>query len=450
LVIGSGQAAVPLAVYLKKQGKKVAIVEGAHIGGSCVNFGCSPTKTIIASARVAHLARRAGDYGVRTGDIDIDFSKVMERQQAIVHQFRGNNTKKMRQNDVELIHAYASFEDAHCICAGDEVFEAEHIYLNTGTQAVVPAIPGLQDVPFLDEQRILELTTLPEHLIILGGGYIGCEYAQAFRRLGSKVTMIDHGEQLLKREDEDIAGWVKKTLADEGVQIILKADVTEVSEQDGSPVVGVKFGNGRAQNMRGSHLMVAVGRTPNTERLTLDRAGIQTDARGYIKVDDHLRTNVPHIWALGDVNGRGAFTHTSYDDYTIIRDNLEGGSLSVSRRILAYGVFTDPPLARIGMNEKAVRASGRKALIGTMPMKSVSRAIEMDETRGMIKVLIDAETEQWLGAAIVGIGGDEALQVILGQMYAQAPYTVLRHTVFIHPTIAELLPTLLSKLQPLE
>lgn len=449
LIIGSGQASTPLATFLAGQGKKVAVAEGEHIGGSCINYGCSPTKTIVASARVAYLARRGADYGVQTGEIAIDFEKVMARQRAVVQQFRRSGESKLRASGVDVIRAYASFEAPKRVRAGDETIEAEHIYINTGTRAIVPDIPGLQDVPFLNEHRILELNTLPDHLIILGGGYIGCEYGQAFRRLGSKVTIIDRGDQLLKREDNDISAWVKKILEDEGVEVILNSRVSEVKCSEGKTIVTVKLADGTTRDITGSHLMVAIGRVPATDRLALDQAGIETDDRGYIRVDDHLQTNVPGVWALGDVNGHGAFTHTSYDDYEIIRDNLEGGDLRLSRRIVTYGVFTDPPLGRVGMSEKEVRQSGRSALIATMPMKSVSRAIEMDETGGMMKVLVDAETKKWLGAAIIGVHGDEALQVITGQMYADAPYTVLRRAVLIHPTVAELLPTLLSRLEPL-
>jgi pyruvate/2-oxoglutarate dehydrogenase complex dihydrolipoamide dehydrogenase (E3) component len=449
LIIGAGQAASPLARLLADKGQKVALAEGAHVGGSCVNYGCTPTKTIIASAKIAHQARRGAEYGVITGDVSIDFKRVLERAHEILLGMRNNNVRSLERRKVPILRDFATFEDPHHVRVGDTLVEADRIYINTGVHGIVPDIPGIQDIPYLDEKRILELDAVPEHVIILGGGYIGIEFSQALRRLGSRVTVIDTNPQILKREDEDISRLAQQILEEEGIGFYLNARVTRAEGGPGRVKLTVVI-DGSSRVLEGTDLMLAVGRRPWTEPLALDKAGVETDARGFIKVDDHLRTNVPHIYALGDVNGQGAFTHTSYDDYMIVANNLDGGDLGVSHRIPTYAVFMDPPLGRVGLSEKEVRESGRKALMATMKMASVGRAKEMGETKGVMKVLVDAETERILGATLLGLSGDEVVNTIVGLMYADAKYTVLKHAVIGHPTVAELLPTMMQQLKPLE
>ncbi|MBI5668605.1 MAG: FAD-containing oxidoreductase [Chloroflexi bacterium] len=449
IIIGSGQAGTPLAKALADKGWTVAIAEGRQVGGSCINYGCTPTKTLIASARVAHLARRGADYGVNTGVVSVDFARVMERQKNVVRQFRSGSERRLSHNNITLYRDYAQFEAPKRVRVGGDVIEAERIYINTGARPAALSLPGLDTVPYLDNRSILDLDVLPEHLLIIGGGYIGLEYAQAFRRFGSAVTIIERSEQIMGREDEDIAQAAACILENEGIQIYTRTAIRQVEQRGGSIAVTVER-NGQQQVVTGSHLLVAVGRRPNSDRLNLDKAGVRTDDKGYITVDDHLQTNVPGIWALGDVNGRGAFTHTSYNDFEIVLDNLSGGTRKVSDRIPTYAVYLDPPLGRVGMSEHEVRRSGRKALKAVMPMENVSRAIERGETQGLMKVLVDAETERFLGAAIFGIEGDEAIHTFTDLMYADAPYTVMKNAVHIHPTVTELLPTLLGKLTPLE
>ncbi len=449
LIIGAGQAASPLARLLADRGEQVALAEAEQIGGSCVNYGCTPSKTIIASAKVAHQARRSADYGIHTGEVTVDFQKVLERARAISGGMRESNEKSLQRRHVKILRDYAVFEDAHHVRVGGKVVEADRIYINTGTVGIVPDIPGLSDLPYLDEKRILHLDTLPEHLIILGGGYIGIEYAQAMRRLGSRVTVVHTGEQILSREDRDIADAAREILEGEGITFYLNAQATRAEGRPGGLRLTVTDSDGET-TIDGTHLMLAVGRKPASAGLGLEAAGVSSDERGCITVDDHLRTNVPHIYALGDVNGHGAFTHTSYDDFTIVADNLDGGDLTVSRRHMAYGVFMDPPLGRAGLTEKQVRESGRNALMATLPMKSVGRAKEYAQTLGFMKVLVDADSKRILGAALLGLDGDEIVNAILGLMYADAPYTTLKNAVLIHPTVAELLPTMMTQLKKLE
>jgi pyruvate/2-oxoglutarate dehydrogenase complex dihydrolipoamide dehydrogenase (E3) component len=449
VIIGSGQAGFPLATALADKGWQVALAEGSHLGGTCVNYGCSPTKTIIASARAAHVARRGADFGVQSGPVTVDFGRVMERQRQIVQQFRSGIESRMDSLDnVTVYRAYAQLESAHQVRVGDDVIEAERVYINTGTRTLVPPVDGLEEAGFLDNISILELDTLPEHLLIIGGGYIGLEYAQAFRRLGSEVTVINRGGQLLSREDPDIAALALELLQNEGITVHLNAQARSV-ERRGAGFSMMIEEDGKGGELTGSHILVAAGRRPNSDRLGLEAAGVETDERGYIRVDDHLQTSAANIWALGDVNGHGAFTHTSYNDYVIALDNLNGGKRALSDRITTYAVYTDPPLARVGMSEQDARASGRKILMGTLPMSSVSRAIERDETHGLIKVLVDADSGQYLGATIFGIGGDEVVHSITGLMYARASHTVMKNAVHIHPTVSELLPTVLQNLKPL-
>lgn len=445
IIIGAGQAGVPLAGALTKKGWRVALAEGNLFGGTCVNVGCTPTKTIIASAHAAHIARRGADFGVHTGEIRIDFGKVMERAHTIAGTSRGNIEKRFNENPkLTVFREYAQFESAHRVRVGDTVIEADKIYINTGARASAPPIPGLDSVPHLDNVSILELKAVPEHLVVIGGGYIGLEYAQAFRRFGSRVTIIQSGAQLLDHEDADLAAAAVEILRGENIDVRLNARAKQVEAKNGG--VAVTVGQ---EVISGSHLLVAAGRKPNSDQLALDKAGIATDKRGFIVVDDHLQTSVPGVWALGDVNGRGAFTHTSWNDYEIVLDNLDGGTRKVSDRIPTYAVYLDPPLARVGMSEQDVRADGRKALIGVMQMKDISRAKERAETLGFMKVLVDATTERILGAAVFGIGGDELIHSLTALMYADAPYTVMKNAVHIHPTVSELLPTLLQDLQVL-
>jgi pyruvate/2-oxoglutarate dehydrogenase complex dihydrolipoamide dehydrogenase (E3) component len=451
IIIGSGQAGVPLAGALTGRGWKVALAEGGHLGGTCVNTGCSPTKTIVASARAAHIARRGSDFGVNTGAVSVDFARVMARKDAIVERFRGGIEKRLTGIDnLTIYRSFAAFDGANRVRVGDDVIEAERIYINTGARASAPSIPGLDAVDYLDNSSILEIKTLPEHLVIIGGGYIGLEYGQAFRRFGSKVTIIERTGQIMGREDADIAQAALELFEGEGIDVRLNASVSRV-EADGAGGIRVYFdAEGQSGVVTGSHLLIAAGRRPNSDRLNLASTGIETDKHGYIVVDDHLRTTAEGVWALGDVNGRGAFTHTSYNDYEILLDNLDGGGRKVSDRIPVYGVFIDPPLGRVGMSEQEVRASGIRALIGVKPMREISRAQERDETHGLIRVLIDAESQQFLGAAIFGIGGDEIVHSIVDLIYARAPYTVMKNAVHIHPTVTELIPTLLGELKPLE
>ncbi|NLF77254.1 MAG: FAD-containing oxidoreductase [Chloroflexi bacterium] len=450
IIIGSGQAGVPLAGALAGRGWQVALVERGPLGGTCINTGCSPTKTIIASARAAHLARRGADFGVLTGPVSVDFARVMARKDEIVRRFRGGVEKRLQDKEnVTIVRAEGRFEGPHLVRAGDHVLEAERIYINTGARAAAPPIPGLEEVPYLTNTTILDLTALPAHLVIIGGGYIGLEYAQAFRRFGSEVTIVERGPQIMGREDRDIADEALKILGGEGIRVLLDTETQRVARRANGIEITVRY-DGASETIAGSHLLVAAGRRPNSDGLNLEAAGVAVDARGTITVDDHLQTNVPGVWALGDVNGRGAFTHTSYNDFEIVLDNLDGGTRALSNRIPTYAVYIDPPLGRVGMSERQVRESGRKALIGVKPMAHIARAIERDETAGFIKVLVDAETKLFLGAAVFGIGGDEIVHTITDQMAAQAPYTVMQNTVHIHPTVSELIPTLLGELKPLD
>lgn len=450
IIIGSGQAGFPLAGALTSRGWKVALAESSQLGGTCINTGCSPTKTIVASARAAHVACRGADFGVQTGPIQIDFARVMARKDAIVARFRGGIESWLESiENLTIYRHFATFEGPNRVRVGDDVIESDRIYINTGARAFSPTIPGLDTVDYLDNTSILELKALPEHLVVIGGGYIGLEYAQAFRRFGSEVTVIELSQQIMGREDADIAEAALHLMQSEGIRVLLKTKTKQIQPSHEGVQVSVEV-DGQTQDITGSRLLMAVGRKPNSDKLGLDKVGVSVDGRGYITVDDHLQTNVPGIWALGDVNGQGAFTHTSWNDHEIILNNLDGGSRKVSDRIPVYGVYVDPPLGRVGMSEQEVRASGRKALIGVKSMSHVSRALERDETHGLMKVLVDAESGLFLGAAIFGIGGDEIVHSIIDLMYAGVPYTVMKNAVHIHPTVSELLPTLLGELKSLE
>ena len=449
-VVGAGQAGPGLARALAAKGWKVAVAEGEKVGGTCVNFGCTPSKTLIGSARAIYAASRGDEFGFHTGAFKVDFARVMQRQRDLVDAMRGRGERRLEQTEgLTFYRAWAQFEDPHRLRVGDEIVESERIYLDVGGRAVVPAIEGLDGVPYLDNKTLLDLNELPRHLIIVGGGYVAMEYGQAFRRFGSEVTIVQHGEQVLNREDPDVAQAVQCILEKEGVRILLKAKAKKVERRGGDIVLVIEH-DGQQREIEGSHLLIATGRRPNTDRLGVERAGIELDDKGFIKVDDHLKTSVEGIYALGEANGHGPFTHTAYNDYEIALDNINGGTRKLSDRFTIYGVFTDPPLGRVGMNEEDARKSGRKVLVGTLPMSDVNRASEFGQTEGFMKILVDADTQQFLGAALLGLDGDEVVHAISVLMYAKAPYTVLKNAVHIHPTVTELLPTVLDQLKLLE
>ncbi len=448
IVVGAGQAGPPLAGRLTDAGQTVAVVERKHIGGTCVNTGCIPTKTLVASAHAAHLARRGADFGVGTGSVAVDMAKVKARKDGVMLSDRtGVESWLDGMNGCTVIRGHARFEDLHTVRVNGEVISADRIFLNVGGRAVVPDIPGLADVDYMTNVSILELDQLPKHLVIIGGSYIALEFAQMYRRFGAEVTVVERGSRLAGREDPDVGAAIKDILENEGIQVILGAnDIRVAPDGDG---VAMTPRDGAAPIM-GSHLLMAVGRRPNTDDLSLDRAGVDTDNRGFIVVDDQLRTNVGHIWAMGDCNGRGAFTHTSYNDFEIVAANLlDNDPRRVSDRIPTYALYIDPPLGRAGKTITEVRESGRKALVGFRPMTRVGRAVEKGETQGFMKVVVDAETHQILGAAILGVGGDEVIHAILDVMSAKAPYDTLARTMHIHPTVSELLPTMLQQMKAL-
>ena len=448
IVVGAGQAGPPLAGRLTDAGLTVAVVERKHVGGTCVNTGCIPTKTLVASAHAARTARRGAEYGVATGSVAVDMSKVKARKDGIMLADRtGVESWLEGMTGCTLIRGHARFEDPHTLRVDDELIAADRIFLNVGGRAVVPDIPGLADVDYMTNVGILELDSLPEHLVIVGGSYIALEFAQMYRRFGAEVTVVERGSRLASREDPDVSDAIKDILEGEGIAVQLDADDVRVAPDNGGVAVTPRAG---AAAIVGSHLLMAVGRKPNTDDLGLDRAGVQTDKRGYIVVDDELRTNVERIWAMGDCNGRGAFTHTSYNDFEIVAANLlDDDPRRVSDRIPTYALYIDPPLGRAGQTVTQVRESGRKALVGFRPMTRVGRAVEKGETQGFMKVVVDAQTHQILGAAILGVGGDEVIHAILDLMSAKAPYDILARTMHIHPTVSELLPTLLQEMKPL-
>ncbi|AMP05079.1 FAD-containing oxidoreductase [Collimonas pratensis] len=451
IVIGTGQSGPSLAVRLAQAGRKTAIIERKNFGGTCVNTGCIPTKTLIASARVAHMARRAAEFGVMLDSpVVVDMARVKARKDLVVSQSNQGVASWLRSTpNLTVIEGHARFESAHGVMVNGELLEADEIFINVGGRATVPDLPGLKDVDFLTNSSMMEVDFLPPHLLIVGGSYIGLEFAQMYRRFGSEVTVIEGGPHLIGREDQKVSAAVKEILEGEGIQIRLGAKIQRV-EKRGDLVLLTVSDNGASYEVSGSHLLLAVGRIPNTDDLGLDKAGIKTDARGYVVVDDQLHTNVTGVWALGDVNGRGAFTHTSYNDYEIVAANLlDNDKRGVADRIQAYALFIDPPLARIGMTEREVRASGRPALVGTMQMARVGRARERSETQGYMSVLVDAETKKILGAMLLGIEGDEVIHSLLDVMYSDAPYTVIQRAMHIHPTVSELVPTLLQDLTPL-
>jgi pyruvate/2-oxoglutarate dehydrogenase complex dihydrolipoamide dehydrogenase (E3) component len=450
IVIGTGQAGPSLAARFAAAGMTVAIIERHKFGGTCVNTGCIPTKTLVASAYATHLARRGAEFGfVVHGDVRADMKRVKARKDEISGRSNRGVEEWLRGlTNCTVIQGHARFESPRTVVVKDEVLEADKVFIDVGGRATVPALPGIQDVPFLTNSSMVDVDFLPEHLVIVGGSYIGLEFGQMYRRFGSEVTIVEMGSRLLGREDEDVSEAVRKIVELEGIRIRLNAKCITLAKRGSDIAVGMECSEGPPE-VTGSHVLLAVGRTPNTDDLGLDRAGVATDQHGYIVVDDQLQTTVPGIWALGDCNGHGGFTHTAYNDYEIVADNLlSADHRRVSDRIPAYALFTDPPLGRCGMTDAEIRNSGRAALAVKYPMSRVSRATEKGETQGFIKISVDAETKQILGAAILGTGGDEVVQILLDVMYAKAPYTVVQRAMHIHPTVAEYLPTVLSKLEP--
>ena len=450
IIIGTGQAGPPLAKRFSAAGMSVAIIERKKFGGTCVNTGCIPTKTLVASAYAAHVSRRGAEYGFSNGDVRVEMKRVKARKDEVA----GRSNKGVEQSLRELkncivIEGHARFQSSRDVIVNDEILHADKIFINVGGRASVPPIQGINDASFFTNSSIMDVDFLPEHLVIVGGSYIGLEFAQMYRRFGSEVTIVEMGPRLIGREDEDVSEAILEILELEGIRTQVNAKCISLAKRDSRIAVGVNCDEGPPEVL-GTHVLLAVGRTPNTSDLGLDRAGITTDQRGYIIVDDQLQTNVPGIWALGDCNGRGAFTHTAYNDYEIVADNLLNGChRRVSDRIQTYALFIDPPLGRCGLTDAEVRKSGRTALASKYPMSGVTRAVEKSETQGFIKISVDAETKHILGAAILGTGGDELIHVLLDVMYAKAPYTVIQRAMHIHPTVAEYLPTVLSKLEPL-
>jgi pyruvate/2-oxoglutarate dehydrogenase complex dihydrolipoamide dehydrogenase (E3) component len=450
IIIGTGQAGPPLAGRLTRAGMKVAIVERKLFGGTCVNTGCTPTKTLVASAYAAHVARRAGDYGIAlTGTVQVDMPRVKARADAVSGKSRESVERWLREMEgCTVIHDQARFEGPDVVRAGDERLTAPRIFINVGGRALIPELRGVHDVSYLTNTTILGLDHVPRHLVVVGGSYVGLEFAQIFRRFGAEVTIVERMPKLISREDDDVSEGLREILENEGIHVRTSAECIALSADKEGVAVGVDCKEGPPEAV-GSHVLLAVGRRTNTDDLGLDRAGVAVDERGYIRVDDGLATNVPGIWALGDCNGRGAFTHTAYNDFEIVAANLlDGEKRKVSARIPAYALYTDPPLGRVGMTDAQARASGRKLLTSTRPMTRVSRAIEKGETQGFMKVVADAETRRILGAAILGTGGDEAIHGVIDLMNADVPLDVLRWAVPIHPTVSELLPTLLVDLKP--
>jgi len=450
VIIGAGQAGVPLARALAQSGRTTALIEREHVGGTCINEGCTPTKTMVASARVTYLARRGADYGVQTGPVALDLTKVRQRKRDIVASFRGGLERRLKQTDrLVLLAGEASFTAPKSLDvrlnSGDQVaLTADLIFIDTGARPTRPSLTGLDDVPALDSTTIMELESLPEHLLVLGGGYIGLEFSQMFRRFGSRVTLVQRSSQLLGREDRDVAEAVTGILREDGVVVLLDTLALRVRRNRQEVELDVKTGEGE-WTLRGTHLLVATGRTPNVERLVLESAGVEVDKRGFIKVNERLETNVPGVYALGEVNGGPAFTHMAYDDFRIIRRNLlEGTPATIAGRPVPYTMFIDPQLARVGLSEEEARREGRDIRVATMPMSYVARALEVDESRGFMKAVVDAHSKQILGFTILGLEGGELMAMVEIAMLGKLPYTVLQDAIFAHPTLAESLNNLFA------
>lgn len=450
IIIGTGQAGPSLAARCANEGLKTAIIERHQFGGTCVNTGCTPTKALVASARAAHMARRMDDFGVSIdGPVKVDMEKVKARKDALVKEStEGMENWLKNTENLTVFEEHARFNKPKVLSVGDQKVTADKIFINVGGRAFIPS--GFEEVDYLTNSSIMELDTVPEHLIIVGGGYIGLEFGQMYRRFGSEVTIIERGEQLLPKEDEDVSEAIQKILEDEEITFRFNADCMGATEKNGQIMVEMDCSEGPSK-VEGSHLLLAAGRRPNTDDLGLQNTDIETDNRGFIKVDDQLRTTSDDIWALGDCNGEGAFTHTAYNDFEIVAANIfDNNPRRKSDRIMCYGLFIDPALGRVGMTESQARASDRNVLIGKRSMDRIARAKEKGETKGFMKVLIDADTDKILGAAILGIEGDEIIHSILDIMYADEPYTTIRDAVHIHPTVSELIPTMLENLKSLD
>jgi pyruvate/2-oxoglutarate dehydrogenase complex dihydrolipoamide dehydrogenase (E3) component len=451
IIIGSGQGGNPLSHDLADRGWKVALIEREHLGGTCVNVGCTPTKTMVACAQVAHYARNAARWGVHTEGVRVDLPQIVAIKERIVERFRSRHQRQVDSRENLHLHlGHARFLGPRRLEVGGEVLESERIFVNTGTRPLIPEIEGLDRVNYLTNASIMELQEVPEHLLVLGAGYIGLEFGQMFRRFGSRVTVVHRGDRLLTREDADVAVELQKVLENEGVEFVLNAQTVRAEASGGQVSLTLEAGGGK-RTLTGSQLLVATGRRPNTDDLGLEKAGVETDRQGYVRVNSRLETNVPGIWALGDVKGGPMFTHISWNDYQILYGNLmEGKNLSTENRMVPYAVFTDPQLGRVGMTEEAARATGRRLKIGKIPMANVARAIERDETAGFMKLVVDAETDRILGAAILGVEGGELIQVLGTLMLADAPYTLLKGAIYIHPTLAEGFYSLMDDVKPLE
>jgi pyruvate/2-oxoglutarate dehydrogenase complex dihydrolipoamide dehydrogenase (E3) component len=451
IVIGTGQAGPALCGRLDREGLKTAVIERRDLGGTCVNVGCIPTKTLVASARAAHVARRGGDYGFSTGEVKIDMRAVKARKDKVVaYSSNGLATWIGSMRNVTLVRGHARFTGPRQVQVDGRTLAAERIFVNVGGRAMVPDLPGLEAIPYLTNSTMMDVDFVPGHLVIVGGSYIGLEFAQMYRRFGAQVTVVERAPKLLPREDDDVAAEIRAILEREGVEIRTGAECLAFKRRGDAIEIGLGCGEG-SPVVTGTHVLLAMGRLPNTHDLGLDRAGIETDARGFIKVDDQCRTNAPGVWALGDANGRGAFTHTAYNDYEIVAANLfDGDPRAISQRIPTYALFIDPPLGRAGMNEKEARATGRRLLGGKLLMTRVGRAREAGETQGFMKVVVDADSGELLGAALLGLNGDEIVHSLLDVMYAKSPYTTIQRAVHIHPTVSELIPTLLGNLKPIK
>jgi len=449
IVIGSGQAGNPLCQDLADRGRRMALIEKERLGGTCINTGCTPTKTMVAAAQVAHYARNAARWGVRAGAVSVDLARIVAHKDEIVQRFRSGKEEAFGSHEnVHLYRGHARFVGPRRVKVGGDILEGERIFINTGTRPDIPRIDGLDRAGYLTNATLMELTELPAHLLVLGGGYIGLEFGQMFRRFGSRVTVLHRGEQILPREDADVAGELQRALEAEDVRFVLQARTTRVEGRGGQVVLSYDAGKG-PETVSGSHLLVAAGRRPNTDDLGLEQAGVATDPRGFIKVNGRLETTVPGVWALGDVKGGPAFTHISYNDYQIVYANLlDGKGLTVDNRLVPYSVFTDPQLGRVGMTEREARAAGRRLKIGAIPMRWVARAIERDETVGLMKLVAEADSDRVLGAAILSSEGGELIQILSTLMLANVPYTLLKGAVYIHPTLAEGLYTLMDEVKP--